>query len=269
MDDTGGYDDQFFNLLQKIEDRHFWFKGRARIVSQIAQQLARGVDKFNVLELGCGNGGMLKALQSACPTATVVGMDLFLQGLRNARESGARRLVCGDARQTCFAPVFDLIGLFDVIEHIPEDVEALRGAARLLAPGGAILITVPAHPKLWSYFDTASRHCRRYTPESLRESIEGAGLRVEYLTQFMAALYPIMRLTRWLGGKKQNRKSAAELAREELRIVPGVNGILNALMAAESKVIARRRRLPIGTSLLAIARKEQTRAEARPTGDAA
>lgn len=255
MDDTGGYDDQFFETLARVEAGHFWFRARARVVSQIAARLDEKRADFNILELGCGNGSLLAALQSACPNATVVGMDLYIKGLLNARRLGAKRLVCGDARQTCFAPAFNLIGLFDVIEHIPDDISALQGAAKLLAADGAILITVPAHPKLWSYFDTASRHCRRYTSQTLTDCISRAGLKVEYMTPFMSCLYPIMRATRWLGGFKRKSLTDAQIAQNELRIVPGVNGVLNAAMLAESKLIARRKHLPIGTSLLAIARK--------------
>lgn len=253
---SGGYDKRFFDLLREVEDHHFWFRGRGRIIARLARQLTGEMPHpRRILELGCGNGGMLRVLRRSCPEATVVGMDLFFEGLRHARSRDAGLLVQGDVNHPPLGVQFDLIGMFDVIEHIPDHIGVLRSAGKILKPDGSMLITVPAHPSLWSYFDEASRHCRRYTPRSLREALESSGLEVRYLTQFMSPLYPIMWLTRRLGSRKRREFTAEELAQKELKIVPGINGLLDGLLALESRWILRRKQIPIGTSLLAIARR--------------
>ena len=91
---------------------------------------------------------------------------------------------------------FDLILMCDVLEHIDDDDAALIGARRALRPGGHLLITVPAHPSLWSDFDVASHHFRRYDEPTLRSTIERAGLEVRYVGPFMSLLYPVARLRR-------------------------------------------------------------------------
>jgi SAM-dependent methyltransferase len=160
-----------------------------------------------------------------------------------------------------FGPAFHLVGLFDVLEHLDDDVGVLRDLRRLLAAGGRLLLTVPADPALWSYFDEASHHRRRYTPATLRAALAAAGFRVDYLTPFMAALYPLVWLgRRWQGRQKVERGAPPDpdenfrLAMREVRVVPGVNGLLTTVLAAEAGLVARRRVLPFGTSIAVVAR---------------
>jgi hypothetical protein len=128
-------------------------------------------------------------------------------------------------------------------------VEVLRILRARLAAGGALLLTVPAAPRLWSWFDEASCHRRRYTHESLTASLAAAGFRVEFSTPFMAALYPIM----WMSRRRRPPESSRAIT-DQVRIVPGVNGVMKSLLALELPLIRARCRLQTGTSLVAIAR---------------
>ncbi len=185
-------------------------------------------------------------------------MDLFAEGLRHARRRTACALVQGDVRRPPFSTRFELIGLFDVLEHIPDDAGILKHIHGLLTPGGALLMTVPAHQELWSYFDVASQHCRRYSAKELRKKLEEAGLELEYLTPFMGCLYPLVWLGRKLKGMRpgRNGSDATAMTADELRITPGLNGVLDYLLKREARSIERRRRLAGGTSLLAVARRK-------------
>ena len=123
---------------------------------------------------------------------------------------------------------------------------------------------MPAHRSLWSYFDEVGHHWRRYETAELRAKLLRTGYRVEFLSPFMTALFPLVWLGRrlaplrsWFAGR--NRPSAAELARGELRVVPGLNTTLTWLLRREVPLLSKRRRLTLGTSLLAIAgRAERT-----------
>ena len=241
------YDPRWFELLDRVEDRHFWFAARRQVVGALAREAMTDAPPGSwVLEIGCGNGGLLTTLQSACPSCRVVGMDLHHQALRHARRRTSAALVQADAAYPPFAVPFRLIGLFDVIEHLPDDGALLRQVHAMLAAGGAVLVTVPAHAWLWSYFDEASHHRRRYTPAGLRAVLENAGFRVAYLSQFMAALLPIMWLRRRVGGLWHDPA-------EELRIVPGINAIMRFALSLEAPIVRRRWKLPFGTSLIALA----------------
>jgi SAM-dependent methyltransferase len=256
------YDPAYYAPLLAIEDQHFWFRARNRVISTLVNQITVGLPSgYRALEVGCGTGNVLRVLEQVCSGGLVVGMDLFAEGLQYARQRTDCALVQGDMSTPPFTARFDLIGLFDVLEHLPDDMQVLRDLHTLLASGGVLLLTVPAHPSLWSYFDEASHHCRRYELAELENRLVDAGYRVEYMTQYMASIFPLVwlgrRLTGLLGGRPgRNSNQSCALATNELRITPVINGMLTFLLTQEARLIARRRQLPIGTSLLALARKE-------------
>jgi len=255
------YDPEHFAPLFDAEERHFWFRSRNAVITaltkQIVEPLAPG---YRVLEVGCGTGNVLKQLDAVCTGGDVIGMDLFMEGLAFARTRTQTPLIQGDVHRPPFSTLFDMIGAFDVVEHIADDASVLASLYAMLKPGGALFVTVPAHMYLWSYFDTASHHCRRYEIDGLSDRLRGAGFEIEYVTEFMTFLYPLV----WLGrraatlvkGKREiDAEAAHKMSVDELRIVPVVNDILYRALAADVAGVTRRRRLGRGTSILAIARK--------------
>jgi SAM-dependent methyltransferase len=257
------YDPAYFARLFDIEDRHFWFHARNRIIGTVVKQVTHALSPgYAVLEVGCGTGKVLKMLEQTCVGGTVVGMDLFGEGLHFARGRTSCALVQGDVHTPPFEAKFDMVGAFDVLEHLPDDVRVLRDMGAMLSPGGVLMLTVPAHQTLWSYFDEASHHCRRYEEKDLRRKLKQAGFEVEYLTQYMAAIFPLVWLGRRLAAIKGRFSPGAsrdvdDMATDELRIVPVANGVLSWLLSLERHLMARRRKLPMGTSLLAVARKSR------------
>jgi SAM-dependent methyltransferase len=255
---SGGYDPSFFQQLAKIEDRHFWFRARNRLIFEITRKLTSGRDPgYRVLEVGCGTGNVLRVLRQACPDGTVVGLELWLDGLRFAQQRSRGPLVQGDVRNSPFGKPFELIGMFDVLEHIPEELETLVALREALAPGGRLMLTVPAHQYLWSYFDEAAQHCRRYSSREIRARLIEAGFEVEFLSQFMTCTFPIVWLFRKIATRRRasGSEDAKTLALREFRVVPVINGLLTAMLRLETFWLNRGWRLPIGTSLIVIARK--------------
>jgi SAM-dependent methyltransferase len=154
-----------------------------------------------------------------------------------------------------------LLCLFDVLEHLTADEEVLRDLYALLAPGGRLLLTVPAWPALWSYYDVAQRHRRRYRPRELAAKLRAAGFAVEYLTPILSGMLPLILLNRVLAPlaarlARASSPPAAEKALADLLPPPApINALLTRLLAWERPLVARRRRVPAGTSLLALARR--------------
>lgn len=253
----GGYDPSSFETLFAIEDRHFWFRARNQVIAALARQVVAPLSPgYRVLEMGCGDGNVLRVLERACPSGTVVGMDLYGEGLRYARKRTSCPLVKGDVRLSPFGKTFQLIGLFDVLEHIPDDNRLLRDLWGLLDNGAALLLTVPASESLWSYVDELAGHCRRYEPGDLRSKLEAAGFVVEYITPYMASTLPLMWLSRRSkAGTAAETPDALRSAKRELRVIPVINGILAWVLSWEARWLATRRLLPFGSSLVAIARK--------------
>lgn len=214
---------------------------------------------YRVLEAGCGSGGVLRTHVEVCSTGTVVGMDLHREGLRIASLRTASPLVQADLQRGPFDTVFDVVGLFDVLEHFPQDEEVLEAMRGLLRDEGLLLLTVPAHRFLWSYFDRASHHARRYEVEELEAKLERARFRMEFLSPCMATIFPRLWLVRRLAGTMwMGRGEPADesvLVENQFRVVPLLNALLVASLHWESSRPAKRRRLPFGTSIVALARK--------------
>jgi SAM-dependent methyltransferase len=255
---SGGYDPYFFDQLAKVEDQHFWFRARNHLIFQLARRVSFLLNPCHlVLEVGCGTGNVLRVLEKACPNSVVVGMELWFDGLRHARTRSGAALVQADIRNSPFGKQFDLVGMFDVIEHLPEDEETLQLVHNSLRPGGKLLLTVPAHQLLWSYFDDAAHHCRRYSVQDIRAKLTQAGFRVEFLSQFMACIFPMVWIYRKVHRARQEKDPdiARVQATDEFRLVPIVNQILTTLLTLEAGWLARGHCLPFGTSIVVIACK--------------
>jgi SAM-dependent methyltransferase len=246
---AGGYDPGHFADLVEVEDRHFWFRSRNEVILKLVSQLLRRLPVHaRMLEVGCGDGNALRFLERAAAGRLLVGTDFFAEGLAFASQRTTCPLVRADLRSLPFQQPFHLVGMFDVLEHIPDDVGALRQLRDALTPEGILLLTVPAGPALWSSFDEASGHCRRYTAQTLRRAAESAGYQVERLSPFMAGIYAFVWLTR--------RLVPSHSVAEELKIVPVLNELFYRMLAVEGRWLTSGRALPFGTSLIAVLRKQ-------------
>lgn len=256
MIEREGYDAHFFEPLFAIEDRHFWFRIRNEVIVAMLSHTAKSLPpRFSMLEAGCGTGNVLRAMSEAFPQALITGMDLFSDGLRFAAKRGSKTLVQADITSMPFASHFNVIGLFDVLEHLPDEQSVLVNLASILRRDGRLLVTVPALPSLWSYFDVASHHCRRYTRETLSAALLQAGYRVEFISYYMMSLVPLVWTLRILSRSSVDSADTHSQALNELQVTPGLNGVLYALLKLESQFVMKRHPLPIGTSLVAVAIK--------------
>ncbi len=252
------YTAEQFAPLFAAEDRHFWFRSRNRCIAAALRSLPDFAAIRDVLEVGCGTGVVLAELQRLFPAGRVVGMDLFEEGLKFARQRFQGSLVQGDVFQHSFEQPFDLIGAFDVIEHLDDDEKILRRFWQQIRPGGHLIVTVPAHQSLWSYFDEVAHHRRRYAPRELGRKLSAAGFTSVYVTQFMCALFPFMWIKRRLLGERGTKLSQASAQQQQaavesdLQINPLVNRLFELMLRPEAFFVSHRVRMPLGTSLLAI-----------------
>jgi SAM-dependent methyltransferase len=248
-----------FEELFSAEERHGWFRARNQIIAAVLRWATASLPPgYTALEIGCGTGNVLRVLNESHGAGKVVAIDRSFGGFRYARQRAPQSaLVQADMHRAPFKIRFDLIGMFDVIEHLADDVGALRDVTRLLRPGGKLVLTVPAHMGLWSYADEFAGHYRRYARRELTEKLARAGLRVEYLTHCMVCLFPIMwvqrRLAAWIHGRGREPR---ELFFAELRPVPMFNEMLRWILTKEALAVGVRLVLPFGTSLLAVAARD-------------
>lgn len=248
-DQAEGFDPALFAELAALEARNFWFRARNRLIVWALQRYATGFG--SLLEVGCGTGYVLQGIATAFPRSRLVASEADTEGLRFAaqRVPGAEFLQM-DARRMPYEQEFDVVGAFDVIEHINEDEAVLAQMRRALRPGGSLLLTVPQHPFLWSEYDVRAHHVRRYTAAELRQKLERAGFAVVKMTSFVSVLLPLMMISRLT----RRTAAAAYDPLAELRIGRAANCLLERALDAERLLIRAGLPLPCGGSLLAVAR---------------
>ena len=190
------YDPSMFARLHAAEETHFWHVARRRlIVAQMKRHVPRSA---SILEIGAGTGFVATALVGAGYDQYLVG-DRYPEALRYAASHlPAVSTVQFDIRHPPFRQAFDAALLFDVIEHLDDDVESLRQVASSLRTGGRVVITVPAHQWLWHADDVVSGHKRRYSRKMLRERLALAGFDVDTSFYFFVGLLPLLLIRRLL-----------------------------------------------------------------------
>jgi len=202
-----------------------------------------------ILDAGCGSGRNMIELARR---GTVTGIELSDTSVCLARQRGRGEVVEGSVLEMPFPDAsFDLAVSLDVIEHLEDDVAALRELRRTVAPGGALLVTVPAYKWLWSGHDVINHHYRRYTRRSMQRVAEQAGWRQARTTYFNSLLLPVAILLRALdrAGSKTTESSL------DLWVPPEpLNWLLERPLALEAALIARGGRIPAGLSLLTVFR---------------
>lgn len=248
-----GFCPEFFQGLAAIEADSFWFRVRNEL---IIWALGKNFpDASSYLEIGCGTGFVLSAVSMAYPHLSLCGSDVFVESLPFAEQRAPHALLMQmDARKIPFFEHFDVIGAFDVLEHIWEDDDVLGQVFRALRPGGGFLISVPQHPWLWSPMDDYARHKRRYTDSDLREKLGRAGFSIVRSTSFVSLLLPCMLLSRLcLRLKLHSFESESEL-----NMSPGLNRVLEKILRVEHELIKGGISFPLGGSRLIVARRPES-----------
>jgi len=221
--------------LTRLEDRHWWYRERRRLLARAVAGLRPGV----ALDVGAAGGGNTRVLRELGWRAAA--LEFGTEGAWVCRQRGVP-VLRGDAMRLPIGPAdLDLVVAFDVLEHLDDDAAAARSMFGTLRPGGTFLVAVPADPRLWSAHDEAVGHVRRYTRQTLTEVLVAAGFDVRRMRSWNVLLRPAVAARR----RASNGSDLAEL--------PGwLNSTLHAVVATE-------RYLPVtslpGVSLLVTARR--------------
>jgi SAM-dependent methyltransferase len=232
----------------RAEDRHWWYRGRRIVLEQVIADL-RLPARARILDAGCGSGRNMVELARH---GTVTGVELSDTSVVLARERDAGEVIEGSVLEMDIASdSFDLAVSLDVIEHLQDDLTALRELRRVVAPGGSLLVTVPAYQWLWSGHDEINHHHRRYTRRTLQHVAEQAGWEQVRTTYFNSLLLPMAILLRVLD--RLNTKTTESSL--DLWVPPEpLNWLLQRPLTLEAALIGRRARIPAGLSLLAVFR---------------
>ena len=248
--DSEGFRPEYFQQLAQLEAQNFWFTSRNKLIIWAISCYFPHIRSF--LEVGCGTGFVLSGIAAAFPKVQLFGTEIYLEGLRVARIrlNAHVQLMQMDARIVPYKEEFDLIGAFDVLEHIKEDDQVLASLYRACKPGGGVLLTVPQHQWLWSVADEKACHQRRYHSDILNQKLSDAGFEVIRTTSFVSLLLPLMMVSRL-----KRRGIADTDPSEELRIHPILNRLLENILTIERWLIRLGLNWPLGGSRLVLARR--------------
>jgi SAM-dependent methyltransferase len=248
-----GFKPEYFARLAAIEPGHFWFRARNALVQWAVRKYFPNAQSF--LEIGCGTGYVLGGIRENFPGMRLVGSDIFTDGLIFAKARLPEvELYQMDARRIFFECEFDVVGAFDVLEHLVEDESALAQMFNAARPGGGLLVTVPQQRYLWSASDRFAMHQRRYSRAELRAKVRKAGFEIQRITSFNSLLLPLMILSRM-----QQKRHGDSQPWRELEISPALNKTLESVLTVERSMITSGVSFPAGGSLLLIGRKPFTK----------
>jgi SAM-dependent methyltransferase len=237
-----------------LEDRHWWFRARREAVLALALQLCPD-RSTKILEIGCSAGVLIRQLQAA-GYASIRGIDISQEAIAECHRRRTPEAMVMDAQRLDFPDSsFGLITASDVLEHLADDQGALREWYRVLAPGGLLMVFVPAFPILWSEHDIANQHCRRYRLDELCAKASAAGFTVERKSYWNASLFlPIaaVRTCKRLFSKR-DRKGVCD---SDLFPPPAaLNWSLYKILMSENAALCHGFNFPFGVSAMIITRK--------------
>lgn len=253
-DTLTGFDPKSFSALNQSEDGHYWFEPRNRLITTLIRRYFPNASRY--LEIGCGTGFVLRGVREALPNATLIGSEIHPSGLAHARrrlaDAASVQFIQMDARRIPARAAFDLVGAYDVIEHIEEDERVLAELHAALAPAGGAVIAVPQHPFLWSQADELGHHVRRYRRGELEAKMHGAGFEILFSASYTALLLPLMAASRM---RRSRPEQLEALLKREFDVAPPVNAALSAVLQAEVTLTLAGLRWPAGGSRIVIGRK--------------
>jgi SAM-dependent methyltransferase len=251
---SNGYPADGHKEIAHLEDSCFWFKGRNKLLQFALNRYFPSAE--NLLEIGCGTGFVLAGLAGERPGMSLIAGDIYIAGLNFAHDRVPQaEFIQMDARYIPYVSEFDVIGAFDVLEHIDDDLCVLREIFKAVKPKGGCIISVPQHQWLWSSNDEIACHKRRYSRRELKTKMETVGFKVLWTTSFVTLLLPLMLLSRaksGIGGGEHGRESALK----ELKLPAQLNTVLEKIGDLELAMLRKGISLPAGGSLLYVGEKE-------------
>lgn len=244
-------DPEYEQIYHEIEAAHWWFRARRELVASQVKSLALPSEELRILDVGCSGGVLMEMLGNSGYTG-VCGIDLSAAAVRQARRRGLDRAAVMDAASLAFDDQsFDLLVASDVLEHIEDEGGALREWRRVLAPGGWLLVYVPAFRSLWSPHDEVNRHFRRYRAGELRARLNEAGFDVARTGYWNALLFAPV----WVARRLRSRGSSTPAGGDLTPSPAPVNLALLSLLRFENAAIRTGLRWPVGISVYAIAQR--------------
>ena len=241
-----------YEVMYQVEDTHWWYGGMRAITCGILDRFVGPGGDLEILDAGCGTGAVMEYL--AC-YGRVTGVDFEQVALEFCRQRGLERLYHASVLDMPFDNAsFDLLTSFDVLSEVglPGDEAGLQEFARLLRPGGRLLLRLPAYAWLRGQHDELVHTRHRFTRRELRGKLQNAGFRIEHFSYANTILFPVAALKRLSERVLPDRQTGSDLSLE----TGFWNNLFRTILEAESPLI-RTIGLPFGLTVIALAQKSE------------
>lgn len=245
------YPEEGIENLSQVDEQYFWFRIRNKMILFL---LKRFCDKRrNFIEIGPGNCRMASTLIKLGFEVSVA--DIFRKSLKIAENTGVNKRYLMDITKTPFRNHFDIVGLFDVIEHIDDDILVMKNVGKMLKQSGLVILTVPAHDWLWSRIDTISGHKRRYTLKRVQKILSDNGFEVVFSSHFFVSILPLLFLRKIMNPDSDSETEKKELEKDFFYMPYIINNILYYISFFELFLL-KFFHFPFGGSIVAVGRKK-------------
>ena len=236
---------EVYEAMAEHDERHWWYRARRQVVAELIRRKVSLPEGARLLEIGCGTGHNLTML-GEFGSVDALEVDPIARGMAEKRLG--RTVLSSPLPALDGLPddTYDMVAALDVVEHISDDTAALEGIARVLKPGGKLLMTVPAHQWMWSAHDVVNHHQRRYSKGGFKRLVDKSPLQLDSIGYLNSLLFPLAMAQRL--GSKITGKEDANLAPP----AEPINQVLERVFALERRVIGRVP-LPPGLSQFAVA----------------
>ena len=243
------YNAKYLDALYRYEQKHFWFIVRKKIILDTFKKFVQKNEL--IIEIGAGTGDIMRSLVKEGYHDIAVG-EIHLSGLKYAQKYGIKKLYQFDVTKSPFKNHFDVVGAFDVLEHLDNDTLALQNIHQILKKNGKLIVTVPAMKWLWSDIDRQSGHVRRYNQAMIRKLFEQNSFEIISIKGFFILILPFL-IIRSLLNKQKSEKNLEERAGFKINLF--VNLILKAVMSVE-RLLFQNAPGYLAGSLIVVARKK-------------
>jgi SAM-dependent methyltransferase len=249
------YPSEGFDVTAEVEASSFWCRSRNRILRQIVERYTDRSRQLAMLEIGCGIGGVIAELRHIS-NLSLTASEVYIQGLQYARSRFPEvDFIQLDAADMPFRDEFDVVGAFDVLEHIQADERVIEGVHQALRPGGVFVVTVPQYQWMWSTLDEIARHKRRYSRRGLLSKLRARRFDVLFCSSFVTTLFPAMAASRLLSRMRPAQADIRKAFASEVTLPPVANRLCDWVMRIDEGALNAGISLPFGGSLLVVARK--------------
>jgi len=239
--------DKEIQRISEFEEDYWWFIGRKKIIQTMIENELKKNRNLKILDVGCGTGGTTSDLKRF---GAVYGIDFSFSALQFSTKRGLQVLKGAVNKLPFLDDTFDMITMFDALEHIEDDLLVVKELSRILKKTGMIFITVPAYQFLWSGHDVAVSHFRRYNSKSISKVVSKGGLTMYRMSYFITIPFLPIALFR-LFSKLKTKKPKSDLA--VIRFPKLIDKIFQNILFFESKLL-QKINLPFGLSIICVAK---------------